>query len=189
MLHRRFSQNNLRKKQAQGQISIEYVIVIALVALALAGIIYYFTKGRNESLVNSESSALTSMIGAAQKLYNGNANGYNGITAAILIQNGAVPDSEVNGTSIVSGFGTPVTVAAATLYNTDDAVEFSYNVPPANCSAFVQSMQSNAAKIEVAGTAVKDVTAGTTSVDPTTLGTDCSGTGGAQVPINFYATR
>lgn len=178
-----------QRKRAQGQFLIQIVIGIALLALILAGVIYYFNKGRGNSQVNDEAQAVTSMIGGAQKLYTGNANGYANVTTDILVQNGIVPTGEVNGNNITSGFGTPVTVAAATLYNANDSIEFSYQVPPDLCSGFVQAVDSNTAKIEVAGTAVKDVTAGTNSVDPTTLGTQCTSTAGAEVPINLYATR
>lgn len=178
----------LGKRRTLGQISIEYVVVIALVALGLAGIIYYFTKGRHETSVNSVASAVTTMAGAAQKQYNGDPNGFANVTAQALINNGDVPSPMVQGANIVTGFGTPVTVAPATTYNANDSVSFSFAVPPSDCSNFVQAVASNFNSITVGGTAVKNAATGLTSVSNTTLGTQCTSTNGGQVPLVLTAS-
>lgn len=184
-----YSLNRVRsKRRSLGQISIEYVVVIALVALGLGGIIYYFTKGRHETSVNSVASAVNVMAGAALKQYNGDQNGFANVTAAALINNGDVPTPMVQGANIVTGFGTPVTVAPATTYNANDSVAFSFSVPPSDCSNFVQAVASNFNSITVAGTTVKNVATGLTSVSNTTLGTQCVSTNGAQVPLVLTVT-
>ena len=180
---------NPQKRKALGQISIEYVIVIALVALALVGIIIYATRGRHEQNVNAEASNLTSMVGAVQKQYNTEPNGFANVTATALIQNDDVPSQLVQGTNIVSGFGTPITVAPATTYAANDSVAFTYQVPPNECSNFVQAVASDFVTISVGGTDVKNVPGGVQAVSNTTLGTQCSSTNGAQVPVIFTATR
>ncbi|THD11329.1 type 4 pilus major pilin [Metallibacterium scheffleri] len=180
---------NPQKKRALGQISIEYVIVIALVALALVGIIIYATRGRHEQNVNAEASNLTTMVGAVQKQYNTDPNGFANVTAPTIIDNGDVPSQLVQGTTIVSGFGSPITVAPATTYAADDSVSFTYDVPPDECSNFVQAVASDFVTISVGGTDVKNVAGGVPTVSNATLGTQCSSTAGAQVPIIFTATR
>lgn len=180
---------SLKKHKANGQISIEYVIVIALVALALVGIIIYATRGRHEQNVNAEASNLTAMVGAVQKQYNTDPNGFANVTAAAMIENGDVPSQLVQGQNLVSGFGTPITVAPAQTYAANDSVSFTYDVPPNECSSFVQAVASSFASISVAGTDVKNIPGGLSSVSNTTLGTQCSSTKGAPVAVIFTATR
>lgn len=176
-------------KKYRGQALIEYVIFIGLAALALAGIIYWATKGRQGASVDKEVSTVTTIVGGTQKLYNQDPNGYANVTAAALISNGIIrPDQVVSG-AIVSGFGTPVTVAPSTCYSANDCVDFTYLVPPEKCSDFVQGIATDFAKISVAGTSVKDTTSGQPTVNAATLGTQCSGTSGANVPVVMTATR
>lgn len=176
------------RKQQKGQMSIELAIVVAIVVLILAGIIYYTTQGRKGTKLNSEASAMTAIVGATQKLYNADPNGYANVAAQDLINNGVIPASMVVAGAITSGFGTPITVAPATLYNAGDGVAFSEAVSPDDCSAYVQAVASDFAKITVAGTAVKDSTANQ-ALTAATLGTQCSGTNGANVPLVLTASR
>lgn len=176
------------KKKQLGQFSIELALTIAIGAIVLAGIIYYVTKGRHNEEVNTEASNLTTMIGGAQKLYGSDPTAFASVTAAALINNGVVPSSEVNGTAITSSFGTPITVAPATLYTANDAISFTYGVPPGLCSDFVTSSAGNLAKITVGGTTVLDSTA-SKPLNEAALGTACSGSAGANVAVVATATR
>lgn len=187
MMFTRSSATSPRRKQ-RGQMSVEQAISIAIAALILAGIIYYVTKGRHNVQVNSESSNVTSIIAGAQKLYGQDPSSYANVTAAALISNGVVPPSEVNGNAISSSFGTPVTVAPATCYQANDCLALTYQVDPGLCSDFVTSVAGNLTKVSVGGTVVKDATAGT-NLAAAALGTACSGTNGAKVPVILTASR
>jgi hypothetical protein len=154
----------------------------------LAGIIYFATSGRTNTEVNGESETLTSVVGQTQKLYNGDPNGFANVTAAALINNGVIPATEVVSGAIVSSFGTPITVAPATLYNANDSVAFTYSVSPSVCSPFVAAVASDFAQISVGGTLVKNTVAAL-SLTESTLGTQCSGSAGATVKVILTATR
>lgn len=185
-MYRNTGFKSARKQKGQNLIGI--AIGVAIIGLALVGIMVYAARARHGTQVNSEVNFLTTTLGGAQKLYNQDPNGFANVTATALIQNGVIPSANVNGTAIESGFGTPVTVAPDTLYQANDSIDISENVPPSACSDLVQDVASNFAKIVVAGTTVKDTTAGT-ALSAATLGTSCSGTGGGQVAITFTGTR
>lgn len=163
-------------------------LAIAIGAIILAGVIYYVTRGRHNAQINAEASNLTTIIGGAQKLYGSDPTAFANVTASALINNGVIPSGEVNGTTITSSFGTPITVAPATLYNTNDGIALTYGVSPSLCSDFVTSVAGNLAKVTVAGTPVLDATAGTV-LSEAALGTACSGTAGANVPLVLTAGR
>lgn len=185
---RRFLGRRIGPSNQKGQSLIEYVIYIGLAALVLGGIIYFATSGRRNTAVQNEASTLTSIVGATQKLYNSDPNGFANVTATALINNGVIPSSDVVNGAMVSGFGTPITVAPATLYNANDGVAFTYGVPPDDCSGFVQAVASDFAQITIGGQLVKDVTSNT-ALSAATLGTRCTSTGGGNVPIILTATR
>lgn len=171
----------------RGQIAIEYVIIIALVALALIGVIYFFTKGRNTNSVNNQASILTNIVADTQKLFQSQPD-YSTLTGAVLINNNAIPSTMVSGTNIVSGWNTPVTVAPGNLYGTNDAAIFTYTVPQNVCSDFTSAVASSFPKITIAGTAVKDMTAGT-ALSVAALGTACAAAPAAGAAIAFYAGK
>lgn len=179
--------NSNSRKQA-GQMSIEQAITVAIIALILGGIIYYVNKSRHESQINSEAANATTIIAGAQKLYGQDPTAFAAITASALINNGVVPPSEVQGNTISSSFGTPVTVAPATCYQANDCLALTYQVDPAQCSDFATSVAGNLAKLSVGGVVVKDSTAGT-ALAAAALGTACSGTAGAKVPMILTASR
>lgn len=176
------------RRRSHGQAILEYLGYIALAALALGGIVYFITKGRQNTVVQNESSSFSDWVTGTQKLYSSDPSGFTNVTAAALINNGIVDSKKVVNGAITSGFGTPVTVAPANLYGTNDGVAFTYGVPPENCSAFAQSVAPSLAKMTVAGTVVMDVTAGT-ALNAATLGTQCKSTGGSNVPMVLTASR
>ena len=177
-----------RRVRQAGQMSIEMAITIAIAAVVLAGIIYYVTKGRHNAQINSESSNATTIIAGAQKLYGQDPSAFANITAAALIQNGVVPPSEVQGNALLSSFGTPITVGPATCYQANDCMALTYQVDPSLCSDFATSVASNLTKLSVGGTVVKDSTAGQ-ALTAAALGTACSSTAGAKVPMILTASR
>jgi Tfp pilus assembly protein PilW len=176
------------RRTQRGQSLIEYVIYIGLAALAIAGFVYFAFVGNSNTAVNSESDNLTFIVSSARKLYYNSSTGYSGVSASVLINNGVIPDTEVTGTTITSSFGTPITVAAGTLYNANDALALTYLVPPGNCSAFVSSVQSQFDRIQVAGSTEKDTTVGT-AFQQSNLGTACASSAGASVTVIFTASR
>lgn len=176
------------RRRSAGQAILEYLGYIALAALALAGIVYFTTKGRHGTVVQNEASSFSDMVSGTQKLYSSDPNGYTNVTAQALIDNSIVDAKKVVNGSITSGFGTPITVAPANLYGTNDGVAFTYGVPPVDCSSFAQSVAPSLVKMTVAGTVVMDSTAGTT-LNAATLGTQCKSTSGANVPMVLTASR
>lgn len=141
-----------RRSRQRGQMSIEFVIVIGLVALVLGGIVYYLAKGRTASKVNDATAGITAMLTNTQSLYANDPSGYSTITAQALIDNGAVPDKMVNGTTITSPFGGPVTVASSTVFGgpAGSGVTFTINsVPSAACSDFVNGIAASFVNVKV----------------------------------------
>lgn len=176
------------RSRSRGQMSIEFAIVIALASLVLGGIIYYVFVGRNGTKVNDAVASLTTMVSNAETLYSRNSAGFNGVSDDVLINNGAVPKTMQQGTTISNQFGGAVTVASTNLYGTDDGLSITYAaVPPDSCSDFVQRIQSSFKQITVGSTSVKDVTTGANALDIPTLGTACN-TGG-NVDLTLVAGR
>jgi len=177
------------RRRQRGQAAIEYAIYIAIAAIVLAGIIYFINQARHRAQMNTEISNVTSIVQSTQKLYRGSPNGYSGVDATVLINNGVIPDTMVSGgNSILSAFGTPVTVSPTSVYGTNDGIQFNYQVSPSQCSDFIQGVAPLFAKITV-GSAVKDVTTGT-MLDPAQLGSQCQASSSNKVlNVTFVATR
>lgn len=184
-INRRFSTS----KRQRGQLSVEFVGVIALVALVLAGIAYYLYQGRMQTKTNTAISALSTAVGGAQRLYNSDPDGYTGVTNTVLIDNKIIPDSMVQGTgSIISNLGGAVTVTPAG--TNDSRISFAYAaVDDTACSDFILGVEQWFYTIQVGATTVKDTdpSAGTPVIlDAAALGTACNTTNPA---VTFIAGR
>lgn len=185
-MNRRFSSS----KRQLGQLSVEFVGVIALVALVLAGIAYYLFVGRIQTKTNTAISALSTSVGGAQRLYNNDPDGYTGVTNQVLIDNKVIPDAMVQGAgTIVSSLGGAVTVTPAG--TNDSRIQFAYAaVDDDACSDFVMGVEQWFYTISVNGATVKDVDptqATPVPLDAATLGTQCSGSNNPA--ITFIAGR
>lgn len=189
MLHRNHRFNSSKNKQRGQQQIIAGVLALVLIGIGLYFAVTHFLGAKDTQASQGATSDLVTMIGNVQKTYQNVSAGYTGVTAAVLINNGDVPSELVSGTNILSPFGaTPITIASATLYTAGDAISFTVQVPPANCSDFANTMSTNVAKMTVGGTTIVDSTAGT-QLTPDTLGTACAAGAGAQVPVVLIASR
>ncbi|MGH8156528.1 MAG: type 4 pilus major pilin [Rhodanobacter sp.] len=177
-----------KAKKQRGQAAIiAAVLALIIFAILLVLVVTHFSDAKNSAGGASSTSDVVQMIGKAQKTYHSVSTGYTGVTVATLIGNGDVPSDMINGAAITSPYGTPITVAVATIYTAGDGIAYTVQVPPASCSDFATSMAGSVAKMTVAGTTIIDTTAGT-ALSPATLSTACTGTG-AQIPVVLTATR
>lgn len=157
-------QNRIINRKQKGLTLIELVIAIAISALILVGIIYFATVGRNGVKTSDTISNMTSLIANSQALYGNDPNGFANATAAGLIQGGAVPKPMVNGTSIVSPFGTPITATPTTLTagsGSASVLDLNIVVPSSECGAIVSGLQGGVVEVEIGGTVVQNTWAGT----------------------------
>lgn len=179
-------------RKSRGQMtSIELAIVVAIIAIIVAGIVYFVAQARSEHKVTNAVSNLSFITQKAQGLYGQSATGFGGGTfPSDLISNGVIPQSLVNGANVVSPFGGAVTFTAANLYGTDDGLDINYAAVPtgSECSTFVQNGSRFATKAEVGGTTVMDKTAGT-ALSPTALGTACDSATGNSVAVDMVIGR
>ena len=180
--------NQSRDGRQKGQALISFVLAAGLLALAVAGIMHYVGQGHAATSSTTATNNLSTIVNNAQSLYHSDPSAYANITTQALIQNGAVPTSMVSGTTLISNFGTPVTVTPSTCYNSDDCADFTYQVPQENCSKFTQNVSDLFVKISVGGTLVKDSTSGL-ALAPATLGSQCASSSGGNVQVVFTASR
>lgn len=162
-----------RKRQA-GMGLMDIILWVALVAIVIAGIMYFAKQAMGSVKAGSEVQYFASMLNDAKKKF-GEQGTFTGVTANVMIQSGSVPSKMINGTAIRSSWGTPITVASAN-YNsgTNNAVSFTYSVPQVACSDFSAAAGSSVARATVGGTVVKDVAAGKSTIDVAALNAACA---------------
>lgn len=179
--------NRQTRKRQTGQMG----IIGALLGLVILGLVLAYV-GRKFLDANSNSKTQTAaentkaLIVNAQQTYAHVPTRFAGVTAPALINNGAVPEANVNGVNIVSSFGTPVAVTAQTYYQPNDSIQLSFGVPAANCAAFAQAIADYVSVLNIGGSQVKNIQTGLVAT-PTNIAPRCAA-GGATVPFALVAT-
>lgn len=172
-------------RKQQGFTLIELAIVLAIAAIIGILIFMRMTKVQNANIANNESSNLAMMVSDARTKFS-NQGDYAGVSAAVLINNGLVPQTMVSGATIKTGWGTGVTVAPSNLNGTaNDGIKFTYTVPKKNCSDFVTGAAAAVSKITIGTTVVKNAPAGSSTLDMTALGTACDASAAGTVAAAF----
>lgn len=184
------SLNRRSRHQQLGQISIEYVVVIGLVAIALAGMVWFFTTGRVSTKVDATVKGVSFMLTKAQGLYMNDPTMFTNVSATALINNGAVPDS-MNGTTVInSPFGGTIAVTPAAVFGgaAGSGIQFVIpQVPTAGCSDLVSGLASAAVNVTVGTTVIRSNGSNVANY-ANTLGTACSA-GGGNTSVTLVAGR
>lgn len=179
-------------RRSQGGFSlIEILIVAALIAAGLAAVLFLVNRYNTKQVTNDEAAALNQMAAEVRTKFRSQGN-FNGITPAVLINNGIVDPRKINGTNIETGWNTNVTVAPANLNGVNgDAMSFTYTLPRESCPDFVQAAEGTFPRVVVGGTTVKNVPAGGTAarLDVVALGTACNPGAGGNVSVVFTLGR
>lgn len=168
------------KRQQGGFTLVELAIVIAIIVVAIVGIVAKIQSVRLTNQVSAESSNLNAIMGKVQSTFAGRAN-YNGVSTALLVAQSGFPSSMVNGTTVTNVWGGNVTVAAGA---GNTSVDITYaGVPTAACIELVSSASRQYNEVTVGTTATK---AGAPVADLTTAQTACSTA--ATVSVTFNAS-
>ncbi|EMF2439414.1 pilus assembly protein [Escherichia coli] len=86
---------------------IEASMVLALSAIVVSGVMYYYQAASDNNKTQSTVSEVMSIVSAVNGLFVGTAD-YKGLTAQTIIDTSAVPDNYKKGTQIMHPFGDEV---------------------------------------------------------------------------------
>jgi major structural subunit of bundle-forming pilus len=165
----------LSARRKRGVTLIEAAMVLAILAVIIAGIMIFYTNADG----SRKTSATVSELGAIQQgirsLYSGQAT-FTGLSDTVLINTEALPSKMISGTTIRHSHNGTVTVAAANAGG-GTASGFSVqmtNVPSDACSRMVtQDLGRGLYSVEVGGT-TRSIAGTPPPFDPGTAGTACS---------------
>ncbi len=166
--------------------SLEILLIIGLVGGLFVFILSNLNDGNSRIKVQNATSALIDMTKETQNLFKSQGD-FTGISPAVLLNNGVVPEDMVSGMTILSQWNSVVAVAPNTEIGANDTFSMTYpGISSDECSQMVTKASNSFYKIDVAGTLVKDLTA-SADLNVPSLGTQCAT--GTTVSIVFYAAR
>jgi len=174
--HMRAFQPTLKRNGQKGFTMMELLMVVVGAAFLIGLMMVFYNQFMRATGVNKETALLTTMAGKLQSTYQSQGN-FQGLTAPVAIQLNAPDRSQVVGTSIMSRWRTPITLASANGGGTaNDSLAITYTgVLPEDCSKFVEKVESSFFRIAVNGTNVKDLPTGT-QLNVGTMATRCNAT-------------
>lgn len=146
------------KKQA-GNVMVEYGLYMVIAAIAIGGIVTYFSSNTTETQAQQLTGDLTSLMG---RVKGGYANNYSAVTNAKLDTGGFFKNlpSLNNVAGVVStnlGGGT-LTVSPGTVTVAGDSIQYVITqIPDAGCLPIVTSMAKSATKLLIGANVVKAV--------------------------------
>lgn len=166
--------------RGQGGIAVMDLILYAIaISGGLAFLFWLGSIAFSKSAVQTEAQNFQMMSGDTRAAYGKSQGNFTGVSAAQLIMHNLVPRKMVSGTTIQTGWNTPVTPAPASLNGTaGDAVAWTYNVPRTDCSEFITMVSGSIARATIGGTAVLDVPNGVSTLNMTAVGTACNASAG-----------
>lgn len=121
------------KTARKGLTLIEAAMVLAILALVVAGIMLFYTSANSSRLTTKALGDLGNIQQSVRSLYGGQAS-YTGLTNQVLIDAKALPSSMVSGTTLRHAFNGTVSVAAATVGGVDGFSVTFTNVPDEACT-------------------------------------------------------
>lgn len=171
MKNRHESRVALLRKQA-GFNMVELGLVLVIVAIALVGIMAYFSKNSTATQANQLTNDLTTLSGSVKSAY---ANNYGAITNAKLDTGGffnSLPALNDNAGVVTTNLGGgTLTVAPGTITTANDSVQYTITqLPDASCIPIVTALAKGATKLTVGTKTVKAIGA---KPDPSQI--QCSG--------------
>lgn len=155
-----------RRRYRRGLSLIEASMVLALSAVVVAGVMFYYQSASENQKLDALQSEFMATVGAIRGLYAGRSN-YGGLENSQVISAGHLPPSLIDKSTntIKNPFGGTVTVAPE-FSNTQYSVEFT-DIPQGPCIKLVLTpFGSGVAAIFVNGKQI--------SVDPASATTWCS---------------
>lgn len=150
----------------------EFMIVMVLGGLVIAGVAAGVSRALGSTRSNSEIGDLQQVFTSIQKIYANKAN-YSGVTLTTLINLNAFPTTWVSGANVNNRWSGSMTVAAATISTANDALAVtSTGVPDYECKEVIPQLDGVTRIVTVNGTQVK---ANNAATDSAALGTNCAG--------------
>lgn len=163
-------------RRQRGFSFVELIIVIAVIMIMIGGIFAAKNKLFASNKAQTETRRTTQMAADITAFYQGlGRNNYAGVSNAIVIANGLVPQEMINGPNLINAWTGQVTVSSVSLgAGTDNAVNIQHtNVPQEECTKMVSGTAQNAAQVTAGGAVVKAFGAAA-AVDPAALGAACA---------------
>lgn len=156
-----------KQRRQKGFTLIEIIIALAVIGVAIAGMLYYQSRAEAGQKANNTVSALTSMVGNIKTTF-APANSFAGVTATNLNSAGVIVEPFTgSGTAITDPWGGSVTVAGSPGF-----FGISLLAPNAEvCMKIVTGLVRNAARVTVHTAAPTFVTTATTAETMLTTGT------------------
>ncbi|MDE1962930.1 MAG: type II secretion system protein [Xanthomonadaceae bacterium] len=135
------------KTQGRGYTLLEILIVLAVLAGAVVGVLRLFALGSVKAATQREQTSISALVDAVRGVY-ASSPSYAGITMSTVEQQARLDQVlRANGTP-VSAFGGTLTLAAATVSAPDDA--FSIRINPLDtkaCAALVPALAGQTARV------------------------------------------
>ncbi|EGD9096706.1 pilus assembly protein [Escherichia coli] len=91
---------------------IEASMVLALSAIVVSGVMYYYQAASDNNKTQSTVSEVMSIISAVNGLYVGT-SGYTGLTEKVIMNTSAIPENYKDGNKIIHPFGGEINIKAA----------------------------------------------------------------------------
>ncbi|AMB56976.1 pilus assembly protein (plasmid) [Escherichia coli] len=86
-------------------------MVLALSAIVVSGVMYYYQAASDNNKTQSTVSEVMSIISAVNGLYVGT-SGYTGLTEAVIMNTSAIPENYKDGKKIIHPFGGEIKIGA-----------------------------------------------------------------------------
>lgn len=120
------------KRNQRGLSLIETSMVLALSAIVVSGVMYYYQSASDNNKTQSTVSEVMSIVSAVNGLYVGT-SGYTGLDQSVIIKTSAIPENykSKTGDKIMHPFGGSLTLGP-TLNNTGYYIELA-NIPKSAC--------------------------------------------------------
>ena len=124
-----------RVRRNKGFSLVEIAMVLAIIALLVAGVMLFFSNASNAQKTNDAMTELAAVQQVVRSIYAGQPS-YNGLTSAVLASSAQLPNKWVSAAGgLVDPFAGAVTVVAV---NTDQNFSVTMtNVPNASCNKMV----------------------------------------------------
>ncbi|HBA8920665.1 TPA: pilus assembly protein, partial [Escherichia coli] len=123
-----------KKKLQKGLSLIEASMVLALSAIVVSGVMYYYQAASDNNKTQNTVSELMSIVSAVNGLYAGQQN-YNGLDSSVLYNTSAVPENYKNSTTkgITHPFGGDISVGGRGTNGDDGYYVLLKDIPKAAC--------------------------------------------------------